>query len=134
GAVLTLTAANTSLGDVAANSSATLPFTVTNTGNVLASLSLSVSGAGFSGAFTTAPTAAARGGTATGSATFSPPSTSTGVAAGSVSVTSSGVVCVPATPLAISAQPEVAVATFSAATVDFSTTCGGGASGVISPP
>jgi hypothetical protein len=134
GAVLTLTAAKTSEGNVAANSSATLPFTVTNTGNVLASLSLSVTGAGFSGAFTTAATAAAGGGTASGNATFSPPSSSTGVAAGSVSVTGSGVVCVPAKPLAISAQPEVPVATFSATTVDFSTTCGGGASGVINVP
>jgi hypothetical protein len=134
GAVLALTAAKTSLGNVAANASATLPFTVTNTGNVLASLSLSVSGAGFSGAFTTAATAAAGGGTATGTATFSPPSTSTAVAAGSVSVTSSGAVCVPAKPLAISAQPEVPVATFSEATVDFSTTCGGGATGAISVP
>jgi hypothetical protein len=134
GAVLTLAMAQTAFGDVAANAPVSRPFTVTNSGNVAAALSLSVTGAGFSGAFTGAATAAADGGTASGNVTFSPASTSTAVADGMVSVSSSGVVCGAAAPLAVTAQPEVAVASFSSATVGLSTTCGGEASGTVNVP
>jgi hypothetical protein len=134
GAVLTLAMAQTAFGDVAANAPVSRPFTVTNTGNVAAALTLSVTGAGFSGAFTGVATAAAGGGTAGGNVTFSPASSSTAAAAGRVSVTSSGVVCAAAAPLAVTAQPEVAVATFSAATIGFSTICGGNASGTVNVP
>jgi hypothetical protein len=129
GAVLAISMAKTAFGPVNANSSASLPFSVVNTGNENAALTLSVGGAGFTAAFTGSATAAAAGGSAPGNVTFSPPSASTTLASGTISVKSSGDVCVPAAPVTVTAQPEVAVAVFSTATVQLASTCPNGGTG-----
>jgi hypothetical protein len=123
GAVLALTMATTSFGDVTTGSSGSLPFTVTNSGNASASLSTTATGAGFAAALKAPGTAAPGGGTATGTATFAPTGTGTAAASGTLAVTSSGAVCSPASALTLSAQPEVAVASYSTAPVNFAATC-----------
>jgi hypothetical protein len=99
GAILTVDMPNTAFGTVAANSPGSLPFTVTNSGNVDAPLTLSPDGSGFGATFTGTATAAAGSGKAAGNATFNP--TAVGPANGSLTVTTSAVLCA-APPPAIS--------------------------------
>jgi hypothetical protein len=132
GAVLSIQMATTAFGPVAANSTASLPFAVVNGGNANATVSVGVTGAGFGGAFTGSTVAAAGGGSAPGMATYSPPGTSTNPASGSLAVSASGAVCGPASPVGLTAQPEVPVAMFSSAMVSLASTCPSGGTGVNS--
>jgi hypothetical protein len=128
GAVLSIVMPKTAFGPVNANSSGSLPFTVANAGTVDAPLTLQVTGAGFAASFTGSATATA-GGSAAASATFAPASTSTTLASGSLSVTTSAAVCQAASPVSLTAQPEVPIASFPTATVPLASTCPNGGTG-----
>jgi hypothetical protein len=93
GAILGLVMDSTGFSDVVAGNTGTLPFTVTNKGNLDAPITLSPSGAGFGAAFTGTSTAGADGGTAAGNATFTP--TAAGTADGSLSISTTTVTCAP---------------------------------------
>jgi hypothetical protein len=130
GAILGLTMANTGFGNVQAGQTGSLPFTVTNSGNIAAPLTLTPSGAGFAAAFTATSTAAA-GGTAGGNATFNPPGP--GGTGGSLAVGTTAVVCSPLPPpVSLSATGVGPVATFAATPLALGVTCGGTASAPVS--
>jgi hypothetical protein len=119
--------ATTDFGTVQANSTGSLPFSVKNTGNVDAPLSLTPGGAGFGAAFTTAATATANNGTAGGNATFAP--TALGPANGSLLVSTTAAQCGPApASIALKATATGPLAAVPGTTVAFAVTCGGGVS------
>jgi hypothetical protein len=122
GAVLAISMPTSDFGNVQ-NTTATLPFSVINTGNEAASVVVNTSGAGFSATATS--TAAANGGSATGSASFT--ATANAAAAGSLSVTASNLCAPLPAPVALSAVGQVPVAMFSTKPLSVSATCGGGA-------
>jgi hypothetical protein len=125
GAILGVTMASSAFGTVD-NQPKALPFTVTNTGNRAAPLTLAVTGTGYSGAFTSSATAAADGGTASGNVTFDP--SSNGADDGTLTVTTTEPLC-SATPPAINltATGAVPVAAYPTTAVAVASTCGGGA-------
>jgi len=125
GAVLAVTMADTAFNTVQ-NQSASLPFKVTNTGNRAAPLTLTPGGTGYTASFTTASTAAADGGTASGNVTFVP--SSNGADNGSLTVTTTEALCA-ATPAAITvtATGAVPTATYVSTAIPIGSTCGGGA-------
>jgi hypothetical protein len=124
GAVLALTMPHTDFGPVGTGSSATLPFSVQNTGNVDAPLTTTATGPGFSAAITGPATASADGGASQGTATFAP--TTLGDAGGTIGVTTTAAQCGPAPVVAVSGTATQPAATFSG-TPSFAVTCGGGA-------
>jgi hypothetical protein len=126
GAILTLTAAKTGFGTVA-NTSASLPFTVTNTGNQdTVGLTL-VAPAGFSAAYSGAALAAADGGTATGNVTFT--ATSNATVTGTLGVSATNVCDPVAAGLTFTATGEVPVTSFPKGQGPFAVgfACGSGA-------
>ena len=131
GAILGVTMATTAFNNVQAGQTGSLPFTVTNSGNIAAPLTLTPSGAGFAAAFTGTSTANAGGGTAGGNATFSPPGP--GGASGSLAVGTTAAVCSPL-PAAVSLSGTGVgpVATFAATPLALGVTCGAAASGPVS--
>jgi hypothetical protein len=115
--------AGTGFGTVV-NTTGTLPFTVTNVGNVDAPLQVMVSGAGFD-AGVSPTTATADGGTSNGVATFTP--TTNGDASGTVTVTTTAVMCAaPPALMSYNATGEVPVAGFKGP-VNLSAICAAGA-------
>jgi hypothetical protein len=131
GAILKLTMANTSFGPVAAGTTGTLPFTVTNSGNLAAPLTLTPGGAGYGAVFTSSSTAGAGGGTSTGNATYSPQSL--GDTSGSLTVSTTAVQCgTPLGAVTLSADGTSPVATYSATPLTPSATCGSGAGAQVS--
>jgi hypothetical protein len=127
GAVLAITMANTHFGTVT-NTTATLPFTVTNSGNQDASLHLNVSGStNFSALLTTTTTATANGGTAPGNVSFTP--TINGAASGSLSVSAPNL-CAPPASIAFDAVGQIPIASFPKGQGPFAVaiTCGGAGS------
>jgi hypothetical protein len=131
GAILGLAMASTAFGNVVAVQSGALPFTVTNTGNLAAPLTLEPSGAGFGAAFTGSSTAAAGGGTAPGNATFVPQGP--GAVTGSLGVSTTTALCAPLPPaLSLSATGVGPAATYATAALALAVTCGGAASGTTS--
>jgi len=127
GAVLAVSMATTGFGNVQANSSKSLPFTVTNSGNLAAPLTLTPGGAGFGGAFVGSSTAAANNGTANGNATFSP--TALGAANGSITIGTNVVQCgTPPPAIALTATGTGPIAGVPATGPSMAVTCGGGAS------
>jgi hypothetical protein len=125
GAILALTMANTACG-VVSNTTATLPFTITNTGNEDAAVGVGTTGTGF-GASLTAGSAKAGGGTDPGTASFTA-TTNTSVS-GTLSVITSTALCAAApTPLALTATGAVPVLTPPSGSLAVSGTCNGGAS------
>jgi hypothetical protein len=122
GAVLAIVMPVTDFGDVP-NTTAMLPFSVTNSGNEDATVTVTASGAGFSA--TVASTAPANGGSAPGSAFFT--ATANAMAAGSLSVTASNLCAPLPTPVTLSAVGQVPIATFSKTPLAVTATCGGGA-------
>ena len=121
GAVLSVTMGNSNFGTVQ-NQTANLPFTVTNTGNVDAIVSVSTTGNGYGAVLTQGNVATANGGSVSGTASFA--ATSNGAAAGTLVVSTTTPQCnTPAQPVALSAVGAVPVVT-SAPSVALSTTCG----------
>jgi len=130
GAILALSMPNTSFGNVSANVQATLPFTVNNSGNTAAHLTLTPSGAGFGGAFGAGGSTANAGSSASGNATFTP--NNPGPATGTLTIATSDVLCsAPLGPVTLNANALVPIASYSAATLTTSVTCGQGASAVL---
>lgn len=129
GAILAVSMPNAAFGNVGVSSIASLPFTVTNTGNVAAPLTLAISGPCFGGSFSGSSTAAAGGGTAPGNALCIP--TAVGSFQGSLGVTTTAALCA-AAPAAIklTATGVAPTASFSATGPSMAVTCGGAASGV----
>lgn len=122
GAIIALSMPSTAFGPVQATT-ATLPFTVTNSGNADAvGLTVAVTGASFGGSFTATDVATANGGTAAGNATFT--ATNNATATGTIDVATTTPLCA-AAPAAISmtATSEVPVITTNG-TLAVSTTCG----------
>jgi hypothetical protein len=125
GAVLVVSEgdAGTSFGTVA-NTTGSLPFTVTNTGNLDAPLQLTVGGIGFDAGVAPA-TATADGGTASGVVTFTP--TTSGPASGSLAVSTTAIMCsAPPALVSYSAEGEVPVAEPLSSSIALSATCGAG--------
>ncbi len=128
GAILAVDMPNTAFGPVAANTLQSLPFTVTNTGNVDAPLTLASGGAGFGAVFTGGTTTAAAGsGNAPGNATFSP--SAVGPANGSLIVSTSAPLCAAPPPaIALTASgtaPSASTPTTSVSfTGDYQMVCG----------
>jgi hypothetical protein len=118
GAILTLNMANSNFGNVS-NTTASLPFSVTNTGNESATVTVSVTGTNFSDSFPVNTVAA--NGTENGTALFTA-LTNAGVV-GTLSVSAPNL-CDPA-PLVITlkAVGQVPVASFSSAPLAVSATC-----------
>jgi len=128
GAVLAVSMPTTGFGQVQANSSGSLPFTVTNSGNLAAPLTLTPGGAGFGAAFVGTSTAAANNGQAKGNATFSP--TALGGANGSVTVGTNVVQCgTPPAAVALTATGTGPIAGVPTTGPSMTVTCGGAASG-----
>ena len=126
GAILVISMGTTNFANVQANQTGTLPFTVTNSGNLNAPLTLGTTGSGYDASFTTAASAAANGGTAKGNATFSPEVL--GVTSGTLKVTTTSAQCgTPPAAVALTANGQGPVAGVPSGTVDFAVTCGGGA-------
>ena len=125
GGILALAMTTTDFGPVQ-NTTATLPFTITNTGNEDVTVTPAIVGAGYAVALTSGSTVKAGGGTAPGNVTFTAMDDNKDT--GTLSVTSSGALCA-ALPAAIglTAQSQIPVAQ-TAATLSGSSTCGGGAS------
>jgi hypothetical protein len=129
GAILGLTMASTAFGNVVAGATGTLPFTLTNTGNVDAPITLTPSGAGYGAVFTGTSTATASGGKAAGNATFTP--AAAGLVNGSLTFSTSAATCaaVPAS-VNLSGTGVGPVATYAATPLALEVECGGRASGV----
>jgi hypothetical protein len=126
GAILALTAASTNFGTVAGGS-ASLPITVTNTGNQATSGLALVPGFTFGASFTGIALAAANGGTASGNVTFTPTANST--VSGMVNVTAANLCNPQPTPLTFTGVGEIAVANFpkGQGPLAVGITCGGAA-------
>jgi hypothetical protein len=129
GAILGLTMASTAFGNVVAGATGTLPFTLTNTGNVDAPITLTPSGAGYGAVFTGTATATATGGKAPGNATFTP--AAAGLVSGSLSFSTTAATCaaVPG-PVSLSGTGVGPVATYAATPLTLTVECGGAASNV----
>jgi hypothetical protein len=123
GAILELTMASTAFGTVT-NTTGTLPFSVTNTGNVDATISVATTGVGFSANVSNTPIV--NGAAAPGNATFTPKTN--GNASGTLSVSTTTALCaaLPAA-LTLTATGAVPVASFPTGALLVSATCGGGA-------
>jgi hypothetical protein len=115
--VLAVAMPTTDFGPVAPSAPATLPFTVGNSGNAAAAVSVSVTGAGFT---VSAPSTVAASSNAPGKVTFTtqPPY---GAAPGTLTVTTSTNLCQPQPPAPVSmtatkvgpvASPDVSALTF----------------------
>lgn len=127
GAFLALTMASTAFGPVQ-NTTGTLPFSVTNTGNVEAEgLAVAVTGANFSGSLD-ADVAAAGGTPVSGTASFTPTTNNSAAApaTGTLDVTTTTPVCsAPLQALDLTAVGEVPVVAVASTTgLPLSTTCG----------
>ena len=102
GSILTISMPSTNFGTFTCKGANTLPFTVTNTGNVDAPLTVTASGAGFGASLTVVNVATANGGQAPGKASFS--ASSIGSFAGQLTVTSTVPQCgPPQAPIVLSA-------------------------------
>lgn len=131
GAILALSMASTNFNNVTANSPGSLPFTVNNTGNAPAHLTLTTSGAGFSAAFGAGGSTANASGRASGNAVFTP--STPGPASGTMTISTSDVLCSP--PLGavtLSANALVPIASYSGAPISVPVVCGQGASALQS--
>jgi hypothetical protein len=129
GAVLGLTMPSGGFSTVVAGSTGTLPFNVTNAGNIDAPITLTPSGPGFGAVFTGTSTATAGGGAAPGNATFTP--SSAGTVSGSLSVGTTVTQCqAPPAAVQLSGTGVGPVATYATAALSVTVTCGGGASNV----
>ncbi len=125
GAILVFAMPTSAFGTVQ-NTTATLPFTVTNNGNVSAPLTLSTTGTGYGATFTGTSTAASGGGQAIGTASFT--STSNATVGGSVKVSTTQAMCAaPPGVVSLTATGAVPVATFPTGTIALAATCGNGA-------
>ena len=123
GAILQLTMASTAFGTVI-NTTASLPFSVTNTGNVDATITATATGAGFSANVSSTPID--NGASAPGTATFK--ATTNASVTGTLSISTTTALCAALPqPLTLTATGAVPVATYSGATLAVSGTCGGGA-------
>ncbi|HEX8794777.1 MAG TPA: choice-of-anchor D domain-containing protein [Polyangiaceae bacterium] len=129
GAILSLSMPSTSFGNVNANTPGSLPFTVNNTGNAAANLTLSTSGGGFAASFGAGGSIAGAMGGASGNATFTP--STPGPASGTMTIATSDVLCSPPLgPITLNANALVPIASYSAAPITTSVTCTQGASQV----
>jgi hypothetical protein len=131
GAILALAVPGTAFGEVVAGQIGRLPFTVTNTGNLNAPITLIPAGAGFGGAFTGSATASAGSGTAVGNATFTP--ATSGSVRGTLSIGTSAPRCA-ALPgaVALTGTGVGPVATYATEALVLAVTCGGAASSTAS--
>jgi hypothetical protein len=103
---------------------------VNNSGNTPAHLTLSASGGGFTGSFGAGGSTANAGGSANGTATFTP--NTPGAATGTLTIATSDVLCsAPLGPVTLTANALVPIASYSGATLTTSVTCGQGASAVL---
>jgi hypothetical protein len=128
GAVLSLTMASTSFG-VDMNTTASLPFTVGNSGTLNALVGLNATGAGFAAAFTGSNFATSNGGSEPGTVTFTPAANS--AASGALALTTSAPLCAALPSLNLTATGDVPVASFPSGTInltyceEFAQYCGG---------
>jgi hypothetical protein len=131
GAILALGVPGTAFGNVVAGQTGKLPFTVTNTGNLDAPLTLIPAGAGFGATITGSATASAASGTAVGNATFTP--AASGAVSGSLSIGTTAVRCAPLPGAATLTGTGVGpVATYATTALALAVTCGGAASSTAS--
>jgi hypothetical protein len=123
GAVLGVNMPNTHFGTVT-NTTATLPFTVVNTGNQAAAASLAVTGTGFGAAFT-GSTSVPAGGNAPGSASFH--ATTNATINGTLTVAAPNLCAPLPTAVAMDATSQVPVAQFpqGQGPLNVAITCGG---------
>ncbi len=126
GAVLALDTTTIGFGNVVLQQTATSPFTITNTGNASATVTLTASAAPFGVSPTTATTLTGGGSPLAGSATFHP--TTLGSAGGSVSIATAkaDVLCsAPIGPIQLGGTGVNGVMTVSTTKIDFqSVPCG----------
>jgi hypothetical protein len=122
GAILGVAMGTTDFGPVSPGGMGSLPFTVTNVGNLDAFLTVSVTGPGFSAALPPGGDLLPAGGTVSGNAIFSP--MAPGPATGALYVWTAQVLCAPASQITLTAQGAYAVASFSSQPVTFAVTCG----------
>lgn len=121
GSIVGVSMPTTDFGTLNPGGSATLPFTVTNSGNQTATVTVAASGAGFS-AQLAAPTTVAPNNPRSGTVTFTP--TASGRSTGTLTVTPTTALCAPA-PAAIALSGAVTgpVASYTSA-VAFVAVCG----------
>jgi hypothetical protein len=131
GAILGLSMTSANFNNVTANSTGSLPFTVNNTGNAPAHLTLSTSGAGFSAAFGAGGSTANASGSASGSAVFTP--STPGTASGTMTISTTDVLCsAPLAAVTLAANALVPVASYPGTPMSVSVVCGQGASALQS--
>jgi hypothetical protein len=125
GAILTLNMdGGTDFGSVDPGQSPSLPFSVTNTGNVDAPLTVSVTGSGYDAGFVgDAGVAEAGGGAASGNVYFVP--TAGGSDPGTVSISTTAPLCAALPSANLTAVAAVPVATYASAPVAPTATCNG---------
>jgi hypothetical protein len=124
GAILALAMdAGAAFGTVASNDAGSLPFTVTNTGNTDAPLTLDVGGAGYGASFTSAADAPPDGGVASGSVTFLP--TTNGPVAGSLKVSTTAPICSVTPSIVLSGSGSLPVASVPSTPIAAGAICGG---------
>ena len=124
GAILAVTMANSNFGTVQ-NQTALLPFTITNTGNLDATVAVSATpaGAGFTAVLTQGNVAKAGGGTAPGNVDFTP--AVNGPEAGNLVVTTTTAVCgATVQPVGLTAVGAVPVIVATPDPVSLVSTCG----------
>jgi hypothetical protein len=128
GAILAVSMPNSNFGSVPVNVISTLPFSVTNTGNVLAALTVTTTGTGFGALFDPGAATVAAGGTSPGGVTFAPSAPAS--VAGTLTVTTTAALCsAPPAPISLSAQASGPTASVSTAGLTaFGVTCTLGAS------
>jgi hypothetical protein len=121
GAILALNMATSNFGNVS-NTTASLPFSVTNTGNESATVTVSVTGTNYSEAFPVNTVAAS--GTENGTVSFT--ALTNGGVVGSLSISAPNLCNPPPLVITLDAVGQVPVATFSHNPLAVTATCGGG--------
>lgn len=122
GAILAVNMPTTGFGQVPINTTATLPFTVVNSGNVDAPVVVS-GPSGLFGASPSAATAPANGGSVPGTVSYKPVDTST--ASTTLTVTTTAALCADITPVSVTGQGEAPDATFPGGPYTVEATCAG---------
>jgi hypothetical protein len=126
GAILALSMPTTAFGPVPVFSSATLPFSVVNTGTIDAPLTVSTTGSAWSDQIVGSK-ATANGGSVPGTLTFKPIDTS--AQSTTLSVMTTAPLCAAIAPLSVTGQGQSPDATFPGGPFTVETTCGGGSAG-----
>jgi hypothetical protein len=121
GVILTTKMTTTNFGGVPVGTTATEPFSIVNTGNVAAPVTVATGGGAWGATLTGTPTAAANGGSVPGTASFTP---ANGAGTTTLTVSTTAILCAPTAPLTLTGTGESPDALVSGGPFRLRTTCG----------